>query len=214
MKINSIRSKYGIDKDFAAFTYDEEQELAASVMEVLSKPWVVDKFRDIASKIYTKCTSGYGCEISVIIEYCECLGTWIENIKNADTNVEPPISLEFILDGTHMQAPSKNLSGETSKAWKSQWYITERRRAWREVWEVLRKELCDYSDDYRVFPGDSNDGLEKQDMAELESFFAAVKKSKKTYKCSLDQAMREAMDRIPHADLTLEELYDISSEYK
>ncbi len=213
MKINSVKTKYGIKKDFASFTYDEEQELAASVMETLSKPWASKKLRSIASGIYDECSGGFGCEMNVIIGYCDTLGKWINRVRDSNENVDVPYSPNFIFDNDGMKAPTKTLSGETSKEWKTQWYITERRRAWREVWKVYRKVLCDYSDDYRVFPGDSNDGLEQQELAELEVFFGAVKKSRKTYKCSVDQAMREVMDRIPHASLTLEELHDISSEY-
>lgn len=214
MRVSEITLEHGGTLKLASLTYDEELELAKSVMETLSKKWARGKFRDLAISLYETGTGGYSCEAINLHGYSEALKYWSNKLEDAECGSDAPHDPLIEMDNNMMVAPTSIRGGkETSTEWRANWYVEERRRAWREMWEVYRKALCAISNDYRVFPGDSNAALELHELAQLQPFFDAVRASQQTYGCSLDQAMREVMDRMPHAELTLDDLYEIINDY-
>jgi len=214
MKIKVITTESGEFIELASCTYDEESEIAHSVVDTLSKPWVNGEFRRTAERIYHRGTQGQSCSREELRQYMKELDFWIKEMYEVGKGHMAPYDPMFDPNtGKEMKAPNRTRSGETSNEWKSNWYANERRQAWRERWEEYKKPLCSYSDDYRTFPGDSNADLEDQELAQLPVFYEEVKKTQKAYRCSIDQAMREVMDRMPHADLSIDELHDLAKDY-
>ncbi len=213
MKISEITIKSGKKIILASMTYDEELDLAESVTQALSKPWVVSNFRKTAERLYHIGSSGLSPQGHELQEYLDSRDEWERNLEEVGRLEDSPLDPKFTHDNSSMRAPTSNRGGETSNEWRTQWYSEQRRLAWREAWFNNKNELCRYSDRYRVFPGDPTDELELHEIAQLQPFFEAVRASQKTYKCSLDQAMREVMDRLPHAELTLDDLHEIISDY-
>jgi len=213
MKLNKITLESGRTVVFADMTYDEELELAESVTQALSKHWVRSGFRKTAEKLYNSGTGGYAPQASDLQDYLDFREEWAENLDEIGRGHDSPLDPSFKYDDSTMRAPTNTRGGETSPEWRSQWYADERRRAWREAWDNNKKALRGYSDRYRVFPGDSNDELESQELSQLQPFFDFVRKNMKTYQCSVDQAIREAMGHIPHAELSLEDLHELYPDY-
>ncbi len=213
MKLNKITLESGRTLVFADMTYDEELDLAKSVTQALSKPWVRSGFRESAQKLYDGGTKGKSPQADDLQKYLDYREEWAENLDEIGRGHDTPLDPSFNYDDSTMRAPTGTRGGETNTEWRVQWYANERRRAWREAWVENKKALRGYSDIYRVFPGDSNDELESQELSQLQPFFDFVRKNMKTYRCSLDQAIREARDHIPHAELSLEDLHEIYPDY-
>lgn len=213
MRISKITLKNGCEVMLASMTYDEELELATSVTQALGKHWLTPDSRKITSKLYDTGTKGSSPRVEDLQTYLDMRIVWVENLEEVGRGKDAPMNPHFVCDDTTMVAPKNTLSGETSTEWKAQWYADQRRLAWREAWQNNKKALCSYSDLYRVFPGDSNADLETQELAQLQPFFDYVRANMKQYHVSLDQAIREAMGHIPHADLSLDDLHEIYSDY-
>jgi len=213
MKLTEITLKSGGTLLIASMTYDEELSLAESVVQALSKPWLSAKYRKLAEKLYDIGTTGSSPRAEDLQDYLDIRIEWAENLEEIGRGHDSPPEPIFELNDDTMRAPKTTRAGETSVEWKAQWYADQRRLAWREAWGNHKKALCSYSNDYRVFPGDSNEELETQELAQLQPFFDHVRENRKKYKCSLDQAIRSAMGHIPHADLSVEDLHELYSEY-
>jgi len=213
MKFSDIKLKTGDKITLISFTYDEELELAQSVMESLSKYWLSIRMRQVAEKLYQDASSGFGSEYVVVQEYLDLLSFKTEKLNELGRGLDAPYMPTLTPNDSCVRAPSKTIAGITTKEWRSSWYGRERRRAWREVWLVYKKLLSSFSDDYRIFPGDSTEKLEALEVANLELFFEEVKKSRKEYKVSLDQAIREVRGRLPHGELSIDQLHEIYPNY-
>jgi hypothetical protein len=213
MKLFEITFTNGQTTTLASMTYDEELSLATSVVQALTKHWLTPDSRKISSKLYAIGTGGSSPRVEDLQKYLDMRIVWVENLEDVGRAEDAPSNPHFVCDDTTMCAPKSTRGGETSIEWKAQWYAEQRRLAWREAWSNNKKALCSYSNLYRVFPGDSNDELESQELAQIQPFFDYVRAVMKSNRWPLDQAIREAMGHIPCAELSLEDLHELYPDY-
>lgn len=182
------------------FTYDEELELANTVMSVLSKRWIPDDYRSIAKKIYNRKCNGK----DILGEYLETLYDkmlyW--NDFYQDYNDVELIPIPTIGETDDFLKPVPTLKGQLGGKKRIEWYTKEITRAWKEMWEVHSNAMSAISDDFVCFPGDE-DSLKEFHDRQAVAFWEAVDASQSKYGISRDHAIREVADHMPRGSMDI-----------
>ena len=183
------------------FTYDEEIELARTVMTILSTRWVDEEYRSIARAIYDRKCQGQDIEAYLLNDLYEKIMFWNDRFKNNDDIEEIPIPLIDDEKEDYIRPPSANRKNKAlTLERKIQWCKNEVQRAWKEVWTIHREEMMIISDDFVCFPNDEAGWKEYQDEL-ARDFWKAVEASQKRFKLSRTQAIREVSDHTPRGSL-------------
>lgn len=191
-------------QDYVSLTYEEEQNFARFVMDLMSERWVTGRFQSLLDYIYfVKCTKGSWSHLEDIhklitfVEYYNqydgidlIFPEWKDNGKSIK---------ETELDTKHFPIGSLQREEEARKM-----VIM----AWKEVWETHTR-LKSVADGYKIFPG--SDKSKTEDLENFQKiehdFWEEVDKVMKEfdYKCSRHEAYIMVSDYMPRGYVNQEE---------
>jgi hypothetical protein len=183
----------GVDR--LALSYEEEQNLARSVMDCIAIRWVQGEFQNLLDRIYYwKCTQGYWAFVDDILLLLDYMDQY---------DLPQP---RFVDDG-------KNIKDDLDQdvyTTREDRELEQRRmviQAWREVWE-RHDAHKDMADRYLVFPGDEERETMDEDeailteQAEIEAaFWEEVDRVVISMSCSRMDAIRMVSDYMMRGDI-------------
>ncbi len=199
MRIVEIDSKKdGSKVEIISTTYDEELDLADSVLAALGSRWLPDGYRKIATEIFQRRAYGRSVTVELFQAFLEKVFFWNDKLREAHGHENefliPYPGIE-INDET-MIAPHSTRTDKMNYDERARWYKREIIRAWKEMYEKYRRDLSAISDDLSFFPGDKTTARKRSEEARAK-FHKAVKASQKRFGISYGQAVKEVADRMP-----------------
>lgn len=181
-------------RDHIALSYEEERNLAQSVMDCIAMRNVQGEFQNLLDRIYEwKCKTGFWPpvdDILSLLDYMQQYGIPEPVFYDDGTNIKSDLSPDVYPTPADREMESRKMVI----------------MAWREVWErhPEHKAVSDYyasfpGDDQRLYLNEVQDTATEQEAIEA-AFWEEVDRLIDTLQCSKVDAIRMASDYMMRAE--------------